>query len=192
MANFFKNKNILFCVLIINLQISFISSNFEKCYSIDNCLKCPELDYCDECQSGYKLNKPKTKCKGGENNKKPQTPKAEIKKPETPKAEIKNPQPPNAPVEIKKNENPVLNKPVISVSKAPNNPFQNIPVSSLQKFKDRNANNEIINKILIFILIILVLSIVASLIYNFVKKKFGKGYTEEDGQEETAKVVYIR
>ena len=182
MANFFKNKNILFCLLVINLQISFIYSNFEKCYSIDNCLKCPELDYCDECQSGYKLNKPKTKCKGGENNKKPQTPKAEIKKP----------QPLKAPVEIKKNENPVLNKPVISVSKAPNNPFQNIPVSSLQKFKDRNANNEIINKILIFILIILVISIVVSAIYNFMRKNFGKEYKEDDGQDEAAKVVYIR
>ena len=127
---------------------------------------------------------------GGENNKKPQTPKAEIKKPQTPKAE--KPQPSKAPVEIKKNENPVLNKPVISVSKAPNNPFQNIPVSSLQKFKDRNANNEIINKILIFILIILVISIVASAIYNFMRKKFGKEYKEDDGQDEAAKVVYIR
>ena len=77
-------------------------------------------------------------------------------------------------------------------NKAPNNPFQNIPVSSLQRFKDKEANNEIINKILIFILIILVLSIVASVIYNFIKKKLNRGYTEDDGQEENAKVVYIR
>ena len=39
------------------------------------------------------------------------------------------------PVERKKNENPFLNKPNISVNKDPNNTFQNVPVSSLQKFK---------------------------------------------------------
>ena len=91
-----------------------------------------------------------------------------------------------------KKENPIPSKPSISANKAPNNPFQNIPVSSLQRFKDKEANNEIINKILIFILIILVLSIIASVIYNFIKKKLNKGYTEDDGQEENAKVVYIR
>ena len=90
-----------------------------------------------------------------------------------------------------RNENPFLNKPAISVNKAPNNPFQNVPISSFQRFKDKDANNEIINKILIFILIILVLSIIASVIYNFVKKKMNNGYVD-DGQEETAKVVYIR
>ena len=183
MFKFFKNKNILFCVLIINLQISFISSNFEKCYSIANCLRCPELDICDECKSGFLLNKPKTKCNGNEKEKDDD----EDNKKQTPKTPV-TPKPP----EIKKNDNPFLNKAAISVNKAPNNPFQNIPVSSLQRFKDRVANNEIINKILIFILIILVLSIVASVIYNFIKKKIGKGYNDEDGQEESAKVVYIR
>ena len=171
MFKFFKNKNIFFCVLIINLQLSFISSNFEKCYSIANCLSCPELDICDECKSGFLLNKPKTKCNGNEKEKDDD----EDNKKQT-----------------LKNENPFLNKAAISVNKAPNNPFQNIPVSSLQRFKDRDANNEIINKILIFILIILVLSIVASVIYNYIKKWIGKGYNDEDGQEDSAKVVYIR
>ena len=166
MFKFFKNKNILFCLLIINLQLSFILSNEEKCYSIANCLSCPELDYCEECKSGFKLNKPKTKCGGGDIDKDDE--------------------------DVKKIDNPFINRPGISVNKAANNPFQNIPVSSLQKFKDRDANNEMINKILIFILIILVLSIVASVIYNFMKKKFGKGYNDEDGQDESAKVVYIR
>ena len=187
MFKFFKNKNILFCILIISLQLSFISSNIEKCYSIANCLRCPELDFCEECQSGFKINKPKTKC-GGKDKEKDDDEDKTRQAPEPPKAPKA---PPKAP-EIKKNDNPFINKPAISVTKAPNNPFQNIPVSSLQKFKDRDANNEIINKILVFILIVLVLSIVASVIYNFVKKKFGKGYSEEDGQDETAKVVYIR
>ena len=180
MFNFIKNKNVIFCLLIINLQISLILSSAEKCYSIENCVKCPELDYCDECKAGFTLNKPRTKCGGGT-----KTSKAKI---------IENPipSPPKSPIESKKNGNPFLNKPNISVNKAANNPFQNVPVSSLQRFKDRDANNEIINKILIFILIILVISIVASVIYNFVKKKFGKGYTEDDGQDESAKVVYIR
>ena len=72
-----------------------------------------------------------------------------------------------------------------------NNPFQNVPISSLQKFKEKDINNEIINKILIFILIILVLSIISSVIYNLVRKRMGGGYTE-DMQDESAKVVYIR
>ena len=72
-----------------------------------------------------------------------------------------------------------------------NNPFQNVPISSLQKFKEKDLNNEIINKILIFILIILVLSIISSIIYNLVKKRMGGGYVE-DAQDESAKVVYIR
>ena len=165
-----NDKNILFSLLIIMLQISIIYTSEEKCYSIENCLSCPELDFCEECESGFKINKPRTKC-GGESS---------TSKHKTITSRVRN------------NSPPVINKPTLSANKAPNNPFQNVPVSSLQKFRDRDANNEIINKILIFILIILVLSIVASLIYNFVKKKFGKGYTEEDGQEDSAKVVYIR
>ena len=165
-----NDKNILFSLLIIMLQISIIYTSEEKCYSIENCLSCPELDFCEECESGFKINKPRTKCRGESTTTKHKTISSPIRIP-----------PP-----------PVINRPTLSANKAPNNPFQNVPVSSLQKFRDRDANNEIINKILIFILIILVLSIVASLIYNFVKKKFGKGYTEEDGQEDSAKVVYIR
>lgn len=170
----FNDKNILFSLLIIMLQISIIFSSEEKCYSIENCKSCPDLDFCEECQSGFKINKAKTKC-GSESSKK--TKHKQVSSP------VKTPPPPPP---------PVINKPAISANKPPSNPFQNVPVSSLQRFKDRDSSNEIINKILIFILIILVLSIVASVIYNFVKKKFGKGYTEEDGQEDTAKVVYIR
>ena len=47
--------------LIISIQLSLILS--KKCYSIPNCLICPELDYCQLCESGFKINKPKTKCK---------------------------------------------------------------------------------------------------------------------------------
>ena len=46
---------------IISIQLSLILS--KKCYSIPNCLICPELDYCQLCESGFKINKPKTKCK---------------------------------------------------------------------------------------------------------------------------------
>ena len=46
---------------IISIQLSLILS--KKCYSIPNCLICPELDYCQLCDSGFKINKPKTKCK---------------------------------------------------------------------------------------------------------------------------------
>ena len=181
-----KRKNIIFSFLITILQISIILSNEERCYSIKNCLRCPELDLCEQCELGFTLSKPKTKCNGKRTKLKPKV--------------VTQKQPMNTPAQNTpgasptpaKNENPFLNKPAISVNKAPNNPFQNVPISSFQRFKDKDANNEIINKILIFILIILVLSIVASLIYNFVKKKFGKGYTEEDGQEDSAKVVYIR
>ena len=38
-----------------------ILSNEEKCYSIESCLRCPELDLCEECETGFKLNKTKTK-----------------------------------------------------------------------------------------------------------------------------------
>ena len=180
-----KSPNFIFLILIITIQISLILSEEEKCYSIQNCIKCPELDYCEECEKGYARNKAKTKCGGGKDSE---------------DEEIKSSSPSNSQTKSanktssssKNKENSVLNKPNISVNKAPNNPFQNIPVSSLQKFKDRNANNEIINKILIFILIILVISIVVSAIYNFMRKKFGKEYKEDDGQDEAAKVVYIR
>ena len=46
---------------IISIQLSLILS--KKCYFIPNCLICPELDYCQLCESGFKINKPKTKCK---------------------------------------------------------------------------------------------------------------------------------
>ena len=171
----FISKNIIFSLLIITLQFSLMLSEEEKCYSIKNCLSCPELDYCEKCETGFLLNKPKTKCNGKGSGK--VLSRAQLSyKAQTPT----------------KNENPFLNKPVISVNKAQNNPFQNVPISSFQKFKDKDANNEIINKILIFILIILVLSIVASVIYNFVKKRMSNGYGLDDGQEESAKVVYIR
>ena len=180
-----KPKNIIFSFIITILQISIILSNEERCYSIKNCLRCPELDLCEQCELGFTLSKPKTKCNGKRTKLKPKV--------------VTQKQPMNTPAQNTpgasptpaKNENPFLNKPAISVNKAPNNPFQNVPISSFQRFKDKDANNEIINKILIFILIILVLSIIASVIYNFVKKKMNNGYVD-DGQEETAKVVYIR
>ena len=180
-----KRKNIIFSFLITILQISIILSNEERCYSIKNCLRCPELDLCEQCELGFTLSKPKTKCNGKRTKLKPKV--------------VTQKQPMNTPAQNTpgasptpaKNENPFLNKPAISVNKAPNNPFQNVPISSFQRFKDKDANNEIINKILIFILIILVLSIIAWVIYNSVKKKMNNGYVD-DGQEETAKVVYIR
>ena len=211
-----KRKNIIFSFLITILQISVILSNEEKCYSIKNCLKCPELDICDQCKPGFTLSKPKTKCNGKKSKSKEPKVVTQSKPNNTPaqNAPAQNPpaqNPPaqnapaqNAPAQNSpaqnapaaspapsKKENPFLNKPAISVNKAPNNPFQNVPISSFQRFKDKDANNQIINKILIFILIILVLSIIASVIYNFVKKKMNNGYVD-DGQEETAKVVYIR
>ena len=177
-----KPKNIIFSFVITILQISLILSNEERCYSIKNCLKCPELDFCEQCEPGFVISKPKTKCNGNGAVTRPIV---------TPKKSPVNTPPPKPSPSPVKNENPVLTKPDISVNKAPNNPFQNVPISSFQRFKDKDANNEIINKILIFILIILVLSIIASVIYNFVKKKMNNGYVD-DGQEETAKVVYIR
>ena len=201
-----KRKNIIFSFLITILQISVILSNEEKCYSIKNCLKCPELDICDQCEPGFTLSKPKTKCNGKKSKSKEPKVVTQNKPNNTPaqNAPAQNPPAQNAPAQNSpaqnapaaspapsKKENPFLNKPAISVNKAPNNPFQNVPISSFQRFKDKDANNQIINKILIFILIILVLSIIASVIYNFVKKKMNNGYVD-DGQEETAKVVYIR
>ena len=180
-----KRKNIIFSFLITILQISIILSNEERCYSIKNCLRCPELDLCEQCELGFTLSKPKTKCNGKRTKLKPKV--VTQKQPMNTPAQNT----PGAPPAPARNENPFLNKPAISVNKAPNNPFQNVPISSFQRFKDKDANNEIINKILIFILIILVLSIIASVIYNFVKKKMNNGYVD-DGQEETAKVVYIR
>ena len=177
-----NSKNVIYSLLIITIQLTIILSNEEKCYSIESCLRCPELDLCEECETGFKLNKPKTKCIGKKMKEKKIDSSSSGSSSESSGS---NPSP-------SKKENPIQNKPTISANKAPNNPFQNIPVSSLQRFKDKEANNEIINKILIFILIILVLSIVASIIYNCIKKKLNRGYTEDDGQEENAKVVYIR
>ena len=160
-----KSKNFIFSLLIITLQLSLILSEEEKCYSIKNCMSCPELDFCAQCKEGFKINLPKTKCIGRE---------ATSKRYYTATSPFRQ------------------NKPAYSVNRAQNNPFQNVPISSFQRFKDKDANNEIINKILVFILIILVLSIIASVIYNFVKKKMGNGYFSDEGQEESAKVVYIR
>ena len=179
-----NSKNVIYSLLIITIQLTIILSNEEKCYSIESCLRCPELDLCEECETGFKLNKPKTKCIG-KNMKE--------KKIDSSSSGSSSKSSGSNPSSSKKvNPNQIQSKQSISANKAPNNPFQNIPVSSLQRFKDKEANNEIINKILIFILIILVLSIIASVIYNFIKKKLNKGYTEDDGQEENAKVVYIR
>ena len=133
----------------------------EKCYSIKNCASCPELDFCERCESGFIMNYYKTKCNSGTNSYKA---------------------PVSRPISAQNN---LLNR------NKENNPFQNVPISSLQKFKEKDLNNEIINKILIFILIILVLSIISSIIYNLVKKRMGGGYVE-DAQDESAKVVYIR
>ena len=189
----FTFKNILFSLLLTIFQIALISSADEKCFSIKNCAICPELDICEKCLEDFILNESKTKCKSSTKSKK--TPKKkEIQK------EVKKPTPPPAPVQpvkvspspVKSNSNPFLQKPSVSVNKAPNNPFQNIPTPSFQRFKDKEANNALINKILIFILIVLVLSIIVSLINNFLKKRGTKSYfDDEGGQEESSKVVYI-
>ena len=218
MLNFFNSKNLLFSLLITTLQISFILSADIKCYSIKNCAVCPELDICEKCSEGFTINKSKTKCKGEAPKKsapapakvakntpppkvakpspspqpaKPSPPPAQPAKPSPPPAQPAQPSPKPSPSPVKSNSNPFLQKPSVSVNKAPNNPFQNIPTPSFQRFKDKEANNALINKILIFILIALVLSIIVSLINNYLKKMKSKGYMDEEGQEETSKVVSI-
>ena len=99
-------------------------------------MRCPELDLCEECETGFKLNKPKTKCIGK---------KMKEKKIDSSSSGSSSKSSGSNPSSSKK-ENPIPSKPSISANKAPNNPFQNIPVSSLQRFKDKEANNEIINK----------------------------------------------
>ena len=188
----FNHKNIIFILIITLLQLSSILSEEEKCYSIKNCLKCPELDFCQLCKDGYKLNKPKTKCKGEGDDLDEEGPVKSSKSSPSPSRAAASSPVPNPSPSKKDDNNELLNRPGASVNKAPNNPFQNVPISSIQKFKEKDTYNEIINKILIVILIILIISIIASVIYNFVKKRMG-GYTSEDyGQDESAKVVYIR
>ena len=208
MLNFFNSKNLLFSLLITTLQISFILSADIKCYSIKNCAVCPELDICEKCSEGFTINKSKTKCKGEAPKKSAPAPAKVAKhtpppkvakpspspqpaKPSPPPAQPAKPSPKPSPSPVKSNSNPFLKKPSVSVNKAPNNPFQNIPTPSFQRFKDKEANNALINKILIFILIALVLSIIVSLINNYLKKMKSKGYMDEEGQEETSKVVSI-
>ena len=208
MLNFFNSKNLLFSLLITTLQISFILSADIKCYSIKNCAVCPELDICEKCSEGFTINKSKTKCKGEALKKSAPAPAKVAKhtpppkvakpspspqpaKPSPPPAQPAQPSPKPSPSPVKSNSNPFLQKPSVSVNKAPNNPFQNIPTPSFQRFKDKEANNALINKILIFILIALVLSIIVSLINNYLKKMKSKGYMDEEGQEETSKVVSI-
>ena len=133
-----NSKNVIYSLLIITIQLTIILSNEEKCYSIESCLRCPELDLCEECETGFKLNKPKTKCIGKKMKEKKIDSSSSGSSSESSGS---NPSP-------SKKEKPIQSqsKPSISANKAPNNPFQNIPVSSLQRFKDKEANNEIINK----------------------------------------------
>ena len=161
------NKNLFFLIMtILQLTIILSQEGEEKCYSILHCISCPELDFCVKCKTGFILNEPKTKCFGTSNYQ-----------------SYYHRAPINRTLDGQNNN--VIN------GNINNNPFQNVPISSLQKFKEKDINNEIINKILIFILIILVLSIISSVIYNLVRKRMGGGYTE-DMQDESAKVVYIR
>ena len=197
-------KNFIFLLIITIIQIYLTSSTEEKCYSIKNCEICSELDTCDKCLEGFKINKSKTKCKSiGKKEKKSKKSKKEKPKKEETKTIKKEtqpapaPSPAPAPAQPAKPSpspvnNPFLQKADISVNKAPNNPFQNIPTPSFQRFKDKEANNALINKILIFILIVLVLSIIVSVINNLLKKKNGnKSYSDDEGMDETSKVVSI-
>ena len=189
-------KNIFF-LLISTLQLTLILSAKEKCYSIKNCLTCEELDYCDECNEGFKLNPEKTKCVPDKALKPKPTPKKETPPPSPlPPKKVENqpqPQPQAQPqVQPQPQPQPQQNQPQPQPQDIPNNPFKNIPISSFQRLKERDMNNAIINKILIFILVVLILSIIASVIQSLIKKFWNKGYTEEEGQEENAKVVYIR
>ena len=61
MSFLFLNKKKIILSLIV-IQIGFIFSENDKCYSIYHCKKCPELDICEECFEGYILNEEKTKC----------------------------------------------------------------------------------------------------------------------------------
>ena len=193
-------KNYIFSLLITFLQITLITSVNEKCYSIKNCATCPELDICEQCLEGFIINKSKTKCKdtnknkkAGEKSQKKEAKEKTEKKPEpSPPPKKEEPQP-NKPSPSPLG-NPFLQKPMVSVNKVPNNPFQNIPTPSFQRFKEKEANNALINKILIFILIVLILSIIISVINNFLKKNGrGESNNDEEGQEiaSSNKVVYI-
>ena len=187
-------RNFIFLLIITIIQIYLTSSTEEKCYSIKNCEICSELDTCDKCIEGFKINESKTKCKAKEKKEKKVKPKKEktktIKKETQPAPAPAPPAQPAKPSPSPVN-NPFLQKADISVNKVPNNPFQNIPTPSFQKFKDKEANNALINKILIFILIVLVLSIIVSVINNFLKKNKNKGYSDDEGMDETSKVVSI-
>ena len=175
----FSKKNVFF-FLIATIQFTLIISVPEKCYSIRNCVACEELDFCDECEKGFLLNEAKTKC-----SKEGKTP--------PPKPSPKKETPPPPPAPSKKVETPAPKpSPQPQPQPSPNNPFKNLPISSFQRLKDRDMNNAIINKILIFILIVLILSIIASVIQSLIKKFWNKGYSEEELQDESAKVVYIK
>ena len=194
----------IFFLLITTIQFSLILSGNEKCYSIYNCLRCDELDYCDECIQGFILNNERTKCLAVKGQKPKPSPKKDDLPPKPspqpqPSPNNKQPQPspnnaqpkpsPNNPQPQPSPNNPPP-QPQININN--NNPFKNLPISSFQRLKDRDMNNVIINRILIFILVVLILSIIASIIQSVIKKFCNKGYYEEEGRDETAKVVYIR
>ena len=192
------NLRMFFQGVEIKDEHTLYQHNLKTGYKIQ-VMKLPKIDQNTKSEKSSKKKgkdkdkeKDKNKDKKNDKKKKKKKHKEEEKPVEKSPKPSPSPSPQPSPSPSKKENNPFLNKAEISVNKAPNNPFQNVPVSSLQRFKDKEANNEIINKILVVILIILVISIIASFIYNFIKKRMNNGYTSDDGQEESAKVVYIR
>ena len=137
-------KNIFIFFILIN--INFISSDENKCNTIEHCLKCPQSDKCDECEEGYILNNEHTKCDSKDNtNSKPST--SSSKKSSQASASAKKSSPPVASSPKKssqnQNQNQNQNTPNNSSAKKSSSNSQNKPSasSSPKKSSQNNANN---------------------------------------------------
>ena len=178
MVFYLNSRNIIFFLFIINIKISSIFSNEEKCYSIKNCIKCPELDYCIQCKNGFTFNKPKTKCNEKKDIEVKILPPKLILINSTIKKEKANIS------SIKNKQNPLLNKTRIFSNNTRNNSFLNVSISLLKGFDKKK-----IKITCIILLIMFVLSIILSLIFFFIKLVKSNDYNEKVALEENVKII---
>ena len=175
---YLNNGNIKLFFFIINIKISSIFSNEEKCYSIKNCIKCPELDYCIQCKNGFTLNKPKTKCNEKKDIEVKILPSKLIQINSTIKAKKANIS------SIKNKQNSFLNKTSIFTNNTRNNSFINISISFLKGFNKKNIYITYVIFVIIF-----VLSIIFSVIFFCIKLVKNNDYNEKVALEENVQII---
>ena len=189
-VKFLKKNKLFFILLSINLITIFADE--QKCKVIEHCDLCPDLTKCENCSAGYTLNFEKTKCLLlVENNNQQNISYSQNQTGSSAKnSSLINQQTPA--LGSAKNSSLINGqKSQYGVNQNMNKPFSSAFDSNTKKEIAKSQKGKIFIIVVFLVVGVLVILCIRWLLSGRKKNKGGYFY-DESGNQESAKVVYIR